>query len=99
MEGQRLNDFIFRSSEINTKATNVKENSSYIWTNIIETISATVMAREWEGQLGTWRIARLGIIDTKDRKGKERENYLMREMQALYSPPRREGGSHLTYLE
>ncbi len=57
------------------------------------------MAQEWEGQSGTWRIAKPGIIDTKDREGKERENYMVGEMQALYSPFRREGGSHLTYLE
>ncbi len=46
-----------------------------------------------------WRIARPGIIDIKDREGEERENYLVGKMQALYSPSRREGGSHLTYLE
>ncbi len=58
-----------------------------------------VMAREWEGQSRTWAIARLSIIDIKDRKGKERENYLVGEMQALYSSSRREDGLHLTNLE
>ncbi len=59
----------------------------------------SVTAQEWEGQSGTWHIAKPGIIDTKDREGKERKNYLVGEMQALSSPSRREGGSHLTYLE
>ncbi len=58
-----------------------------------------VTAREWEGHSETWRIVRPGIIDTKDRKGKERENYLEGEVQALYSPPRRWGESHFTYFE
>ncbi len=39
-----------------------------------------VTVQEWEGQLGIWLITRPGIIDIKDRKGKERENYLMEEM-------------------
>ncbi len=43
-----------------------------------------------------WRIARPSIIDIKDREGKERENYLVGEMQALYSPFRRGGELHLT---
>ncbi len=57
--------------------------------NYVHKVEPHVTAREWEGQSGTWRIARPGIIDPKDREGKERENYLVGEMQALYSPPRR----------
>ncbi len=40
------------------------------------------MAREWEGQSEMQCIARFNIIDAKDREGKERENYLVGDMQA-----------------
>ncbi len=61
--------------------------------------SPAMTAQEWKGQSGIWHITKLDIIDIKDREGKERENYLIGEMQALYIPSKRKGGLYLIYLE
>ncbi len=56
---------------------------------LLRLILVIITVQKWEGQSEIWRIARSGIIDIKDREGKERDNYLVGEVQVLYNLSRR----------
>ncbi len=73
------------------RKTSVKREEKTIHTHALVLEGLAASSSSWASLSET--------LDTKDREGKERENYLVGEMQALYSPSRRGSGSHLTYLE